>query len=68
MDDIWLFDCLGWASGVVKATSEEEARAKVLEACKNHSKDYDEQNPIIIIPKREGENWFSDSPDVMGFF
>lgn len=67
MKNIWLYEILGESWGVVKADTKEEAEQKVREAYKKHDTGYDEDTPVIIKSKDNG-NWFADAPDVIEVF
>ena len=45
----------------------EEAEQKVREAYKKHDTGYNEDTPVIIKDKDNG-NWFADAPDVIEVF
>lgn len=65
MENLWLYEVLCEAWGVVKAENKEEAEQKVREAYKKHDTSFDEYTPIFIKAYNEENNWFSDSPDVL---
>ena len=67
MKNIWVYEILGESWGVVKADNKEEAEQKVREAYKKHDTGYNEDTPVIINDKDNG-NWFADAPDVIEVF
>ena len=66
MENIWLYEVLGQAWGVVKALTKEEAEQKVKKAYMKHCNDFDEYIPIVVKSKEEEQGfWFTDCPDVL---
>jgi len=62
LKELYIYKIQNYATGVVKANSENEAIEKVSSAYSKHSICFG--NDEIIITMTDGY-WFSDSPDVL---
>lgn len=65
MENIWLYEILGDAWGIVIAKDKREAHEKVREAYLKHDTSFNKYTPIEIKTYNEENNWFEDSPDIL---
>lgn len=65
LKDLYGYQIDDLAIGVVKASSEEEARRKVYEAYTKHNDCFNPYNDDIKIWKVDNDSWFADNPDVL---
>lgn len=65
LKDLYGYQIDDLAIGVVKASSEEEARRKVYEAYTKHNDCFKPYNDDIKIWKVDNDSWFADNPDVL---
>ena len=66
--DLYTYRIEDLAIGIVKASSEDEAKRKVRDAYSKHSDCFDPYYDEIEIWKLDEDSWFSDNPDVLEVF